>query len=162
VLGWGNPSRGDDALGPELVRRLEAIASVRVDWQAHAFVTDFQLQPEHATDLIDRDLVLFVDAAQGMLAPYSFAPVRRARDQSFTTHAMSPAAVLAVYHQVYEREPPDAYVLAMRGECFGLGDAMSEAAARHLEAALELAVCLLDSPESADRLARTSQGGVSV
>jgi len=154
VLGWGNPSRGDDALGPELVRRLESIASGRVDWQAHAFVTDFQLQPEHATDLIDRDLVLFVDAAQGTLAPYSFTRVRRARDPSFTTHAMNPAAVLAVYHQVYEREPPDAYVLAMRGESFELSEAMSEAGARHLEAALELAARLLDTPDSADRLAQ--------
>jgi hydrogenase maturation protease len=159
VLGWGNPSRGDDALGPELVRRLEALAGERNGWHAHAFLTDFQLQPEHATDLLDCDLVLFADADLRCAAPYSFTRVQRARDPSFTTHAMSPAAVLAVYHQVFEREPPDAYVLGMRGEQFELGDAMSATALHHLDAALSLAARLLDAPELADQLLRGPRPG---
>ncbi len=158
VLGWGNPSRGDDALGPELVRRLEALAAARIAWRAHAFLTDFQLQPEHATDLLDRDVVLFADASVDTRAPYSFARVRRARDPSFTSHAMSPSAVLAVYHQVFEREPPAAYVLAIRGQTFDLGDAMSAAAAQHLEAAVTLASHLLDAPAGMERLLDGAQG----
>jgi hypothetical protein len=122
------------------------------------FLTDFQLQPEHATDLLDRDLVLFVDAAIHTPAPYSFARVHRARDPSFTTHAMSPAAVLSVYHQVFEREPPDAYVLAIRGQTFDLGDAMSAAAALHLEAAVTLASHLLDAPAEIERLLDGARG----
>ena len=158
VLGWGNPSRGDDGLGPELVRHLEALASERDRWRTHAFLTDFQLQPEHATDLLGRDLVLFADAALRNPAPYSFARVRRARDPSFTTHAMSPAAVLAVYHQVFGREPPEAYVLAIHGETFELGDVMSAAALLHLDAAVALASRLLDAPDSAEQLARGLEG----
>ena len=56
---------------------------------------------------------------------------------------MSPAAVLAVYREVFRCEAPDAYLLAIRGASFELGEPMSAAAERHLEAALELAVRLL-------------------
>ena len=153
VLAWGNPSRGDDALGPELVRRLEALSAQNAAaWRDHEFLTDFQLQPEHATDLADRDRVLFADAAAAGRAPFSFSRLRPERDRSFTSHAMSPSAVLAVYRQVFAQEPPDAYLLAIRGESFELGESMSAAAERNLEAALELATRLLDTPTAADQL----------
>ena len=49
VIGIGNPSRGDDAIGPLAVERLEALALPGVE-----LLTDFQLQVEHALDLIGR------------------------------------------------------------------------------------------------------------
>jgi hydrogenase maturation protease len=156
VLGWGNPSRGDDALGPELVRRLEALAEARTQWREHAFLTDFQLHPEHALDLAQRDLVLFADASIEAGAPFSLLPLAPAQDRSFTSHAMSPSAVLAVFHRMFERKPPDAYLLAIRGEAFELGEPMSASAGRHLEAALELAVRVLDEPDAIHSLARTA------
>ena len=48
VFAWGNPSRGDDALGPALVERLEAARPAHPEWGELALLTDFQLQPEHA------------------------------------------------------------------------------------------------------------------
>jgi len=153
VLAWGNPSRGDDALGPELVRRLEELSAQKAEaWRDYEFLTDFQLQPEHATDLAERDLVLFADAAATGRAPFSFSRVRPARDPSFSSHAMSPSAVLSVYRQVFEQEPPDAYLLAIRGESFELGRPMSAGAQRHLDAALALAARLLDAPAAANEL----------
>jgi hydrogenase maturation protease len=146
VLGWGNPSRGDDALGPELVGRLEALAADRPGWRQHAFVTDFQLHPEHALDLAERDLVLFADASLEAPAPFCLSRLTPAQDRSFTTHAMSPSAVLAVYRQMFDHEPPHAYLLAIRGETFELGEPMGAAAAQHLEAAVTLAISMLDAP----------------
>ena len=49
------------------------------------YVTDFQLQPEHATDLVGRDLALFVDASIRAAAPFVFSAVAPARDRTFTT-----------------------------------------------------------------------------
>ncbi|MCC7218819.1 MAG: hydrogenase maturation protease, partial [Burkholderiales bacterium] len=57
VIGIGNPSRGDDALGPLLVERIEAM-----DLPGVECLTDFQLQVEHALDLVGREQVVFVDA----------------------------------------------------------------------------------------------------
>jgi len=57
VFGYGNPSRGDDALGPEFVRRLEACCADAIACGALEVLTDFQLQVEHALDLQERAVV---------------------------------------------------------------------------------------------------------
>ena len=149
VLAWGNPSRGDDALGPELAARLEAAGA------AAEILVDFQLQPEHATDLDGRTLVLFVDAAVSCPAPFVFARVAAARDASFSSHAMSPAALLAAYEAVFGRAAPPAYALAIRGERFELGEPIGDGARRSLEAATAFALRLLGEPDPTvwDRLA---------
>ena len=61
VFGWGNPSRGDDALGPLFVERIEALELPGV-----SCLTDFQLQVEHALDIQDRRQVLFVDGGKSL------------------------------------------------------------------------------------------------
>ncbi len=57
VFAVGNPSRGDDALGPLLMAWLEQQARPGVQ-----LVGDFQLQIEHALDLEGHPLALFIDA----------------------------------------------------------------------------------------------------
>ena len=156
VLTWGNPSRGDDALGPELAQRLEALSAGSA---AIEILTDFQLQPEHAADLEGRDLVLFADASTRADPPFSFARVRPAADASFTSHAMSPAAVLAAFAAAFGREPPPAWLLGIRGERFELGEPIGPRAAANFDAALAFAAALLNEPTEAawDRAAtRTS------
>jgi hydrogenase maturation protease len=143
VLAWGNPSRGDDALGPELAARLLAAGA------AAEVLTDFQLQPEHATDLDGRSLVLLLDASVSCPAPFAFARVAAAHDASFTSHALSPAALLAAYGAVFGRPPPPAYALAIRGERFELGEPIGAAARRHLDAAHVFALRLLREPTAA-------------
>lgn len=144
VFGWGNPSRGDDALGPLCVEHLRALALPGVEC-----LDDFQLQPEHALDLVGRRRVLFVDASATAAAPFDVGAVTAARDASFTTHAMSPQAVLQTYADVQGSAPPPCTLLAIRGERFGLGDAPTPAAAAHLAAALRWARAWLERETSA-------------
>ena len=134
VFGWGNASRGDDALGPLCIERLRALALPGVEC-----LDDYQLQPEHALDLIGRTRVLSVDASLDGAAPFSVSPLQPQRDASFSSHAMSPAALLQAYVDVQRSAPPPATLLAIRGERFGLGEPMSEAARLNLEAALRWA-----------------------
>jgi hydrogenase maturation protease len=131
VFGWGNPSRGDDALGPLFVERFEELNLPDVEC-----LTDFQLQVEHALDLAGRRQILFVDASIDVAAPFAVTPIGPLKDASFSTHAMSPQAVLEVYRELTEEEPPPAGLLAIRGERFELGEPLSEAAADHLDAAV--------------------------
>jgi hydrogenase maturation protease len=135
VLGVGNPSRGDDALGALFVDRAEATLRSEVDRGQVEFLTDFQLQVEHALDLVGRRRVVFVDASVQAVAPYQYARVAPDRDASFSSHAMSPAAVLDA-HRTVVGEPPPAWTLAIRGDRFELGDDLTPAAAANLEAAL--------------------------
>jgi hydrogenase maturation protease len=134
VFGWGNPSRGDDALGPAFVERIEAL-----DLPGVECLTDFQLQVEHALDLGGRRRILFVDASLEVPAPFAVGPIEAARDASFTTHAMTPQAVMQVYEELHDEPPAGCTLLAIRGERFELGEALSPAAAANLEAALDWA-----------------------
>lgn len=133
IIGWGNPSRGDDGLGPALAEHASVLAtSCRHDLRVE---TDFQLQPEHAADLVGCDAAIFVDADLDATDPFTFRRVTPSRDRTFTSHAMSPAAVLAAYRDAFGAEPPPSYVLAIRGEAFALGAGISTAAAIRLAAA---------------------------
>ncbi len=140
VIGYGNPSRGDDALGPELLRLLAEHKARRCRlpgsaWNEVELITDFQLQIEHALDLEQIDVAMFVDASVACPSPHRCTPLRAERDASYTSHAMSPAAVLHVYEQINRRPAPQSFLLSIRGEQFALGDPLSDVARDNLASA---------------------------
>ncbi len=131
IIGIGNPSRGDDALGSLCIERLQALQLPGTE-----LLTDFQLQIEYVLDLLDREEVIFVDAAASGAEPYAFEPLAAQADHSITTHAVSPSALLATSQQINGHLPPNAYLLAIRGYSFELGDALSAQAADNLDQAI--------------------------
>lgn len=136
VLAWGNPSRGDDALGPLLAERLLAHPET-ASWAGRVEVlTDFQLQVEHALDLVGRERVLFVDAALDLAEPFTVRPLQAARGGGLGSHALAPEAVLQVYQDLHGQPPPPATLLAIRASAFELGAAPSAGALADLEKAV--------------------------
>ena len=133
VLGWGNLSRGDDALGPLCLQQLRDAGLPEGEV---SLLDDYQLQVEHALDLVGRRRVLFVDASLNCPAPFQVTRVQAAREAGFSTHAMSPQALLHVYGQLHSAPAPACTLLAIRGERFGLGEPPSAAALAHLAAAM--------------------------
>lgn len=133
VFGWGNASRGDDALGPLCIEALRAEfdGDERVD-----FLDDYQLQIEHALDLAGRRRVLFIDASLGAEPPFTVSTVAARADASISTHALSAPALLKVYEDLHGEAAPPCTLLAIRGEQFELGAPPSAAAMAHLAAAL--------------------------
>ncbi|HQY38439.1 MAG TPA: hydrogenase maturation protease [Giesbergeria sp.] len=131
ILAVGNPSRGDDALGPCLLerlaaRQLEGAGDVEL-------LTDFQLQVEHALDLQGRHAVLFVDAARpGVVDGACLASIQADARTPPNSHALSAPAVLQVAEQLNGQAPP-AWQLAIEGTDFELGAALSPVAIRHLD-----------------------------
>jgi hydrogenase maturation protease len=157
VLGWGNLSRGDDALGPLFVQRLRAlVAGAAARELAVDFLDDYQLQIEHALDLAGRERVLFVDASFTCAAPFEVTALHPAHDASFTTHAISPAAVLQVYRDLYRVEPPQCTQLAIRGAQFILGEPPGNPALEHLAQALDWGRCWLTDTLQDTALSRTA------
>ena len=132
IFAIGNESRGDDALGPLLVRGLESLgeAAGRVE-----LIEDYQFQVEHVTDLAGRGVVLFVDADTSCAAPFEFSKINAAHDRSYTSHAMTPFALLHTYRQLYGADAPPAFLLRIRGYDFELGNPVSDKATANLEAA---------------------------
>ena len=137
VFAWGNRSRGDDALGPLFLETLRA--RLGADHTQTEWLEDFQLQVEHALDLQGRSRVLFVDASQDCAAPFEVSTVLARRDASFTSHAMSPQALLQVYLDLHQQPAPPCTLLAIRAEQFALGTEPSEVALANLAQALDWA-----------------------
>ncbi|MEB4591336.1 hydrogenase maturation protease [Candidatus Thiothrix sp. Deng01] len=134
LFGYGNPGRGDDALG---ILAAEAVAALQLP--GVECLTDMQLQVEHITDLLGRRRILFVDADVSCAAPYALEDLNAQQDGSYTSHAQTPAALLHTFRQVYGRDAPPAQVLRIRGYHFALGEGLSAQAAQNLEAAIALA-----------------------
>ena len=133
LFGYGNPGRGDDGLGPELIERI-----TRLQLEDVACQNDMQLQIEHVTDLSEHQQVVFIDADMSCARPFEFSEIYAEKDGSYTSHAMNPAALLYAYQQVYGKHAPPAYLLRIRGYDFALGDAISPQASLNLDAATRL------------------------
>ena len=138
IFGYGNPGRGDDALGPEVVAAIETENLSNAESPLVETQSDMQLQVEHVTDLEGRERVLFVDADMSCTEPYTFSTQEPEKDGSYTSHAMTPGALLHAYKKVYGADAPPAYMLRIRGYDFELGDPMGEPATANLASAIEL------------------------
>lgn len=147
VLGWGNLSRGDDALGPLCLAALRNALPAQLLTQVE-FLEDYQLQVEFALDLVGRQRVLFVDASLDCTAPFQVRPALPRRDTTISSHALSPEALLQVFADLQGQAPPPATVLAIRGEAFALGEPITAAAQAHLAAAVSWATDWLRQDEA--------------
>jgi len=136
IFAVGNESRGDDAIAPLLLRRLDAWLDAENIAGRFELLEDFQLQVEHATDLVGRELVLFIDAGMDTPEPYTFYRTRTNDSRTLFSHAITPEAVLSTYMQVYQEAPPPAFVLCVRGERFELGTPLSPQAEQRVELAM--------------------------
>lgn len=134
LIGIGNPARGDDGLGPALVEALR-------DEPGLEAITVFQLQIEDALLLADRPAVLFVDAARPGHAGegVTLQSISAQPDRAPISHALRPEALLAVARDVLGQAPPPAWLLAVQGAQFGLGEGLSVAAVTRLSVAQTLA-----------------------
>ena len=126
IFAYGNLSRGDDALAPLLLEYIEdKFGTQKID-----FLCDFQLQIEHALDLENRDLVLFIDASVACEEAFNLSELQALKDKSYTTHAMSPASVLQVYQSIKKQAPPPCFLLSIQRISFELGEELSPNASK--------------------------------
>lgn len=131
VIGYGNPARGDDGLGPALAERLERMALPGVTVEA-----DYQLSIEHAALAAEHDIVVFADAAVAGEAPFTFAPLVPTCAESFSTHAVTPGQVLGLAGSCFGAAPRG-FVLAIAGRALeGFTEGLTHEARAGLEAAL--------------------------
>lgn len=148
IFAVGNESRGDDALAPLLLRRLDAWLRSERRSGEYELIEDFQLQVEHATDMAGRRMILFIDAGLDTPDPYTFYRVAASCSPVLYSHALPPDALLEVYLQIFHETPPPAFALCIRGEQFELGSAPSSAAEARLEAAWDFMQGLLERAET--------------
>ena len=132
LIGYGNPLRGDDGVGPRIVCRFAR----RHRGVVRACVVP-QLVPELCALLAKHDAVIFVDASAAGDGGCRLLPLECAAATNWGTHLCSPAALVALTAELYGAKPR-AWCLAVAGRDFRLGAGLSATARASCREALTI------------------------
>ena len=132
VMGYGNPGRLDDGLGPAFSERIQALAIPGVTADA-----DYQLCVEDAAEIAQYDVVFFADASIDGPAPFDLQPLKAQHaGLGFSSHSLSAGALLGLTEKLFGASP-QAYLLSIRGYAYdAFGERLSEQAKANLDAAV--------------------------
>jgi len=133
IIGYGNPLRGDDALGWRVTERLrELVQSPEIE-----ILTLHQLMPELMETLSEAELAIFVDAGEG--APPGELTERLIEAGiaagAFTHHA-TPEALLAGARSLYGRAA-EGVLFTVTAADFSLGAELSPAVSARVDELVE-------------------------
>lgn len=131
LVGIGNSGRSDDGLGWAFLDRIQQEAGFdgRIEYR-------YQLQVEDAALIRDVEHVIFVDSYNGELSNgFQLSRCEPVKDFEFTSHVLSPGAVLSLCQDIYG-SVPRADVLLIQGEAWDFNIGLSAAAERRLKNAL--------------------------
>ena len=133
VLGFGNPARGDDGLGPALIALLDQAAFDQLETRV-----DYQLCVEDAMDIGNFEHVIFVDASPSIAPPYHLYPIDNStQPMTLDTHGVSPEAMMFLARTLFAATTA-ASVLAIRGYEFEpFVESLSSAAEENLDQAFQ-------------------------
>ncbi|MCB9283479.1 MAG: hydrogenase maturation protease [Lewinellaceae bacterium] len=131
ILGIGNDSRGDDGLAWAFLDALEGDPHLQAQ-----LLYRYQLQPEDADAIAQAKTVVFVDATKDPLERgFHWQSGLPERQPQVHSHWLPPSAVLGLCQEVFGT-CPEAYILAISGEQWELGQGLSVPAKKRLKAAL--------------------------
>jgi hydrogenase maturation protease len=132
VLGYGNPGRQDDGLGPAIAGEIGSLG-----WPDLTAYDNYQLNIEDAIDVAAHDVVWFVDATKAGPSPYAVHAVAPSPIIDFTSHLVRPEAILAIAQTCYGHAA-QAYLLAVRGYEFAFVEALTAGASENSRAAVAM------------------------
>ena len=132
LIGYGNPARADDGLGPALAEIIESknIPAVTVE-------ADYQLAVEDSSSVAESDFVIFADASTNAPEPFSFQSVEAKLSDSFSTHSIEPAHIMALAENIFGSKTKG-YILGIRGYEFDtFSEGLTEKAKVNLQKAAD-------------------------
>ena len=123
IIGYGNPQRRDDGIGPYIVNRLQPHFKHRKDVHLLAL---HQLEPDIIDTLKTADTLVFVDATADTLTEgRHWVEVQpELNTMPFLIHESAPAFILGLLQCLYHRHPK-AWTVSVEGNDFGFGDGLS-------------------------------------
>jgi len=137
IIGYGNPLRGDDAIGWQIADQLAKVAgnSTRV-------LAVHQLTPELAEAIAEADLVIFIDARyDGQPGIWTCETIRPDSTGSDAyTHYFTPVNLLNYASAVFDANPT-ALLISVAGSSFDCSETLSPAVAA---AVPEIVACICE------------------
>lgn len=130
VVGYGNPLRRDDGLGPFVAKSI-------ADWQISGVrvCIAHQLTPELADEIWSLSRVLFTDASYDARTA-QLMKIQAVPGYPRLGHTGDPGHLLALTEAIYGRAPA-AWLLTLPGRDFDFGEGLSTTAREAATAALE-------------------------
>ena len=137
LYGYGNPGRQDDGLGPVLVEEIESLHLRGVE-------TDANYQPhiEDAAQIVQYDLVIFVDTTVEEVNNFFVRRLEPARKITFTSHLVKPESILAMCEDMYNTIPV-AWLIGVRGYEFEYSEGFTDRASLNYKLALDFITYIL-------------------
>jgi len=131
IIGYGNPQRRDDGIGPYIVNRLQPFFEHRMDVR---LLVLHQLEPDVVDTLKKADTILFVDASVETLAEgrhwVGIQPELKALP--CLIHQVAPSFILGLLQCLYHRNPA-AWMVSVAGDDFSFGSGLSPEAQKRAE-----------------------------
>ena len=138
LIGFGNPARADDGLGPAVAESIETKNLPDVTVEA-----DYQLTVEDSAQIAEYDIVIFTDASANCPEPFSLEPLNARQEGSFSSHSVEPAQVMTLAENLFNSKAK-AFMLGIRGYEFDrFGAGLSEKAKNNMKKAVDFVVDLL-------------------
>jgi hydrogenase maturation protease len=123
VIACGNPLRGDDAVGGQIIETLRnELEDAGIAPQAV-----HQLTPELAEEISQTETVIFVDAAAS--SPAGTVAIKRIQKASAPlrfTHSLMPETLLALAHALYGKVPHESLLVRVGARRFDFSEKVSE------------------------------------
>ncbi|MCF6170370.1 MAG: hydrogenase maturation protease [Bacteroidales bacterium] len=139
VYGYGNPGRQDDGLGVEMVKMIDAWIE-KHGISCMTSENNYQLNVEDAETISKMEYVVFVDASKEDIREYRFRKVEPSdKKLEFTMHAVSPAYVLNLSKELFDKTP-ETYILAIKGYEWDFSENLSDNAKLNLEQAYQFLI----------------------
>jgi hydrogenase maturation protease len=152
VIGYGNPQRQDDGLGPALAAELRKLGGLGVT------VRDgYRLDIHDAVDVAEHDVIWFVDAVNVGASPFSVTALWPAVDLDFGSHLLNPETILALVRKYYGRAPR-AFLVSIRGYEFDFVEELTAGALDNLRLAVSMLIRQICAPSDSDAATRTEAG----
>ncbi len=123
IIGYGNPQRRDDGVGPYVISLIEQQLEGRPGIQTLAL---HQLVPELCEDLKNAGRIVLIDAALEENPPgWRWRNVAtELSGWPSLSHGVSPGVLLGLLQSFYEKSPPT-WLVSIQGENFDFGEGLS-------------------------------------
>lgn len=159
IIGYGNPHRKDDGIGPYVVERLSAELGEATGIGLRSL---HQLDPVLAEEVRGAEVLILVDATvEPLESGWRWTRVQPKKDLSACdTHYLQPSAFAGLLESLY-KESPAMWLVSVQGNDFGFGEGLSlEAREKAERASWEIArFCGLEFIDKRQRSINDGAGG---
>lgn len=136
LVGFGNPMRSDDGIGPYVVEKISEL-----DMSDVAARTCHQLGVELIDDVLGYDRVIFVDAGEGR-EEFNFRRLRGDAAAASSSHYLSPETLYRLARKLFP-SLPTFYLCTVGAANFAFGEGFSEKAVAGANGAVDFLKAML-------------------